>query len=161
MHPAGAIGEVQVKGYVTIGYYKDAEKNLAAFTPDGYFRTGDLGLLDPDGFLHFRGRIKEMIKTGGINVAPAEVEEILMAMPGVQLAYVIGVPDPVRDEIIGAVVVRRPGTAVTEADLLGHCKRQLAAYKLPRSFRFVEEAALPVTTTGKVQKNRLVEFFQA
>jgi fatty-acyl-CoA synthase len=158
--PAGTTGEVQVKGYVTIGYYKDAEKNLAAFTPDGYFRTGDLGVLDADGFLHFRGRIKEMIKTGGINVAPAEVEEILMAIPGVQLAYVIGVPDPVRDEIIGAVVVPRPGMAVSETELLGHCKEQLAAYKLPRSFRFVEEAALPTTTTGKVQKSRLVEFFR-
>ena len=71
-----------MKGYVTVGYYKDEEKNQAAFTPDGYFRTGDLGVLDRDGFLLFRGRIKEMIKTGGINVAPAEVEEILMAAPG-------------------------------------------------------------------------------
>jgi len=155
----GAVGEIQVKGYVTVGYYKDEEKTQAAFTPDGYFRTGDLGVLDDEGFLQFRGRIKEMIKTGGINVAPAEVEEILMAAPGVQIALVTGVPDPVRDEIIGAVVVPHPGATVTEAGLLEHCKAQLAGYKLPRAFRVVQETDLPLTTTGKVQKNRLVELF--
>lgn len=158
--PIGEPGEIQVKGYVTVGYYKDEEKNQAAFTPDGYFRTGDLGVLDRDGFLLFRGRIKEMIKTGGINVAPAEVEEILMAAPGVQIALVAGVPDPVRDEIIGAVVVARPGATVTESALLEHCKGQLSAYKLPRIFRFVQEDQLPLTTTGKVQKNRLVDLFR-
>ncbi|HET6608782.1 MAG TPA: AMP-binding protein, partial [Rhodopila sp.] len=107
--PTGEAGEIQVKGYVTIGYYKDRERTQAAFTSDGYFRTGDLGFVDRDGFLYFRGRLKEMIKTGGINVAPAEVEEILMAHPDVELALVVGVPDPVRDEIVGAIVVPRPG----------------------------------------------------
>lgn len=156
----GEPGEVQMKGYVTIGYYKDEDKNRASFTPDGYFRTGDLGFLDADGFLFFRGRLKEMIKTGGINVAPAEVEEILMAEPAVKVAYVVGVPDAVRDEIIGAVVVAEPGAEITEAQLMDRCRRELAAYKLPRAFRFVKEADLPLTTTGKVQKNRLAEFFQ-
>ncbi|HEX2137010.1 MAG TPA: AMP-binding protein [Microvirga sp.] len=158
--PTGSVGEIQVKGYVTVGYYKDEDKNRDSFTADGYFRTGDLGYVDADGYLYFRGRIKEMIKTGGINVAPAEVEEILAAQPGVQLAYVIGVPDPVRDEIIGAVIVPAPGASVTESDLLESCRKQLAAYKMPRVFRFVAEKDLPLTTTGKVQKNRLVEFFR-
>jgi fatty-acyl-CoA synthase len=88
-----------------------------------------------------------------------EVEEILMAHPDVQLAYVVGVPDQVRDEVIGAVIVRRPGTSVDALALTAHCKAALAAYKLPRLYRFVEETSLPLTTTGKLQKNRLVEFF--
>jgi fatty-acyl-CoA synthase len=153
------IGEIRVKGYVTIGYYKDADKNREAFDENGYFRTGDLGFLDRAGKLHFRGRTKEMIKTGGINVAPVEIEEILMAHPAVKLAYVVGVPDPQRDEVIAAVVVNRRGQAVSERDLLAHCRNALAAYKLPRLVKFVDEAALPLTVTGKLQKNRLGEFF--
>lgn len=156
----GEVGEIQVKRYVTIGYYKDEDKNLAAFTPDGYFRTGDLGILDAEGYLYFRGRIKEMIKTGGINVAPAEVEEILMAQKGVKLAYVVGVPDPVRDEVIAAVIVATDEDGKREDQLLETCKKHLALYKVPRLFRFVEEADLPLTTTGKLQKNRLVDFFE-
>jgi fatty-acyl-CoA synthase len=144
---------------VTVGYYKDAEKNRAAFDADGYFVTGDLGLLDEMGRLHFRGRIKEMIKTGGINVAPVEVEETLMAHPGVKLACVTGVPDARRDEVIAAVIVCEAGRTVAEADLLAHCRRELAAYKIPRLVKFVSEAELPLTVTGKLQKNRLVEFF--
>lgn len=157
--PAGEAGEIQVKGYVTIGYYKEPDKTDAAFTPDGFFRTGDLGFVDQDGFLYFRGRLKEMIKTGGINVAPAEVEEILMAHQDVALALVVGVPDPVRDEIVGAIIVPRPGAVPQEDDLMEHCRKQLAAYKLPRRFRFMREADLPLTTTGKIQKNRLSSLF--
>lgn len=157
--PPGVPGEIQMKGYVTVGYYKDEDKNRASFTEDGYFRTGDLGFLDEDGYLFFRGRLKEMIKTGGINVAPAEVEEILMSDKAVKVAYVVGVPDPVRDEIIGAIVVPQPGAHVTEERLMEICRGQLAAYKLPRAFRFVKEADLPLTTTGKVQKNRLADLF--
>lgn len=157
--PPGDVGEIRVKGYVTVGYYKDENKNRAAFDAQGYFVTGDLGFLDSDGRLHFRGRMKEMIKTGGINVAPVEVEETLMAHSGVKLAYVIGVPDPRRDEVIAAIVVPRAGHDVDEADLLAHCRRQLAAYKIPRLVRFVSEAELPLTTTGKLQKNRLADLF--
>lgn len=155
----GEVGEVRVKGYVTVGYYKDEDKNREAFDAEGWFRTGDLGLVDAAGYLHFRGRIKEMIKTGGINVAPVEVEEILMSHPDVQLAYVVGVPDAVREEVIGAVVVRRPGADVAAETLTAHCRAALAAYKLPRLYRFVEETSLPLTTTGKLQKNRLAAFF--
>jgi fatty-acyl-CoA synthase len=156
----GEVGEIRVKGYVTVGYYKDEEKNRAAFDADGYFVTGDLGTLDAQGRLYFRGRIKEMIKTGGINVAPVEVEETLMAHPAVKLACVTGVPDARRDEVIAALVVCEAGQSVAEADLLAHCRRALAAYKIPRLVKFVNEADLPLTVTGKLQKNRLAEFFK-
>jgi fatty-acyl-CoA synthase len=158
---AGEVGEIRVKGYVTVGYYKDDEKNRAAFDRDGYFVTGDLGYLDAAGYLHFRGRIKEMIKTGGINVAPVEVEEILMSHPAVKVAYVVGVPDAQRDELIAAVVVRRQECAIAEAELTAHCRRALAGYKVPRLMKFVAETELPLTVTGKVQKNRLGELFMA
>ncbi len=157
--PRGAIGEIRLKGYVTIGYYKDADKNRAAFDAAGYFITGDLGFLDAEGRLHFRGRIKEMIKTGGINVAPVEVEEILLKHPAVKLAFVTGVPDRRRDEVIAAVIVRHPAQDVDQAALLEHCRRELAAYKVPRLMRFVHESDLPLTVTGKLQKNRLADFF--
>lgn len=159
---ADQIGEIQVKRYVMVGYYKDEDKNREAFTADGYFRTGDLGFYDSDGYLHFRGRIKEMIKTGGINVAAAEVEELLMRMEGVRLAFVIGVPDAMRDEIIAAVIV--PGeinAAPSEAAVTDYLRGLLAAYKLPRRYCFVEERDLPLTTTGKVQKTELARFFQS
>ncbi len=155
------IGEIRVKGYVTVGYYKDEEKNRAAFDAEGYFRTGDLAFLDEAGNIHFRGRSKEMIKTGGINVSPAEVEQVLMEHPAVQMAYVVGVPDAVRDEVIGAVVIKRPDAAVSEADLDKHCREALAAYKMPRRWIFVDETKLPLTVTGKLQKNRLHELFGA
>jgi fatty-acyl-CoA synthase len=155
--PPGELGEIRVKGYVTCGYYKDPARTAESFDELGYFRTGDLGVVDADGNLHFRGRIKEMVKTGGINVAPVEVEDILLAHPGVHLAFVTGVPDPTRDEALAAVVVLKQGAVVSEADLLAHCRKALAAYKIPRLVRFVNESALPLTTTGKVQKNRIAE----
>jgi len=127
----------------------------ASFDADGFFLTGDLGLIDADGRVRFRGRIKEMVKTGGINVAPIEVEEVLLAHPAVQLAFVVGVPDAARDEILAAaVVLKQPGAADAEA-LLAHCRTRLAAYKLPRLFKFVAESDLPLTVTGKIQKNRI------
>ena len=156
---ANEVGEIRVKGYVTVGYYKDDDKNRAAFDANGYFRTGDFGYLDSQGYLHFRGRIKEMIKTGGINVAPIEVEEILMAHPAVKVAYVVGIPDAQRDELIAAVIVRRPDCELEEAELIAHCRRAVAAYKVPRRLKFVAEADLPLTVTGKLQKNRLTELF--
>lgn len=157
--PRGTVGEIRLKGYVTIGYYKDEDKNRAAFDADGYFRTGDLGFLDDAGYLHFRGRLKEMIKTGGINVAPVEVEESLLRYPGVKLAFVTGVPDARRDEAIAAVIVPHESASLSKAALAEHCRRELASYKVPRLMTFVREADLPLTITGKLQKNRLHEFF--
>ena len=119
--PAGEVGEIKVRGYVTCGYYRADDKNREAFDDEGWFRTGDLGFLDESGRLHFRGRLKEMIKTGGINVAPVEVEEVLMSHAGVEQAYVVGLPDAERDEIVGAVVVPRDRPSVDETTLRAHC----------------------------------------
>ena len=157
--PRGAVGEIRLKGYVTIGYYKDEDKNREAFDANGYFKTGDLGFLDENDNLYFRGRLKEMIKTGGINVAPVEVEDILVRHPAVKLAFVTGVPDERRDEVIAAVIVPHDGAAVDQSTLTDYCRRELASYKVPRLMAFVNENDLPLTTTGKLQKNRLVDFF--
>ncbi len=157
--PPNQVGEIRVKGYVTPGYYKDPEKNAAAFDADGFFLTGDLGLLDETGRLYFRGRIKEMVKTGGINVAPAEVEEILLTHPDIAGAFVIGLPDPVRDEILAAVVVLKQGHGAQESAIDAFCREHLALYKIPRRYRFVSETDLPLTVTGKLQKNRLADLF--
>jgi fatty-acyl-CoA synthase len=159
--PPGGVGEIRVKGYVTLGYYKDAERTAESFDEHGYFRTGDLGWADADGYLYFRGRIKEMVKTGGINVAPAEVEEILMSHPGVHLAFVIGVRDELRDEALAAVIVAKPQARLAADELARFCRQSLAAYKVPRLFRVVVERELPLTSTGKVQKSRLAETFFA
>ena len=159
--PQGKVGEIRIKGHVTSGYFKDPQRTAEAFDADGFFKTGDLGFFDADGSLHFRGRIKEMVKTGGINVAPVEVEQILVTHPDVHLAFVTGVPDPERDEILAAVVVCKPGAQLSAAQLDAFCRKSLAGYKVPRRIRFVAEHELPLTTTGKLQKNRLAALFFA
>jgi len=156
---AGTAGEITLKGNVLTGYWNDPVRTAEAFTADGYFRTGDLGLLDDDGFLYYRGRLKELVKTGGINVAPAEVEEVLSTHPAVELAFVTGIPDVRLDEALAAVIVARRGVAVSEAELAAHCRATLAAYKTPRHFRFVDAGVLPLTTTGKLKRNELPGLF--
>ena len=155
--PQGDTGEIRLKGYVTPGYYKDPEKTAEAFDPEGYFRTGDLGFFDADGYLYFRGRTKEMIKTGGINVSPAEIEKVLIGHAAVELAYVIGLKDARRDEIVAAVIVARK--EVEAETLLALCRETLAVYKVPRRVKFVTATDLPLTSTGKLQKNRLKDLF--
>ena len=155
--PTGEVGEILVRGYVTPGYYKDPEKNDAAFDTDGFLITGDLGALGDDGRLRFRGRIKEMVKTGGINVAPLEVEEVLLGHPAVEQAYVVGLPDARKEEILAAVVVLRDGHDAEPDALRAFCKTALAAFKVPQEFRLMRRDELPVTATGKVQKFRLAE----
>ena len=158
----GDVGEIRIKGCVTPGYYKDPDITAQSFDEQGYFRTGDLGYIDADGCLHFHGRLKEIVKTGGISVSPAEIEATLMTHPGVHLALVLGVPDAVRDEILVAVIVPKPGIAPSEAELAQLCRDHLAAYKVPRRFKFAREDDLPLTTTGKVQKNKVAgKFFAA
>jgi fatty-acyl-CoA synthase len=159
--PTGEVGEIRVKGYVTNGYYKDPARTAESFDEQGYFKTGDLGWHDAEGYLYFRGRLKEMVKTGGINVAPVEVEEVLLSHPAVHAAFVTGVPDAVHDEVLAAVIVRKPGAALSEKELADFCRKALAAYKVPRLIRFVAESELPLTTTGKLQKNRLASTFFA
>jgi len=153
--PAGEIGELAVGGYVTPGYYRAPELNAAAFDADGFFLTGDLGVIDLDGRVRFHGRLKEMIKTGGINVAPLEVEQMLLQHPDIVQAYVVGVPDAAKGEIVAAAVERRDGSAADVAAILAFCRERLASYKVPA--RLVLHAAddLPRTPTGKIHKPSL------
>lgn len=155
VQPAGEVGEIRVAGPVIKEYLRDPLKTAEAFDAQGFFRTGDLGFLDGDGRLHFKGRIKEMVKSGGINIAPAEVEEVLMRHPSVRTAYVIGVPHPALDEALVAFVVAEPGCTPATDELQAYCRREMAAYKVPYRFHLTTEAELPLTTTGKLQKSRL------
>jgi fatty-acyl-CoA synthase len=158
----GEVGEIQVLTPVTPGYYKDEDKNREAFLDDGYFRTGDLGRIDEDGYLVFEGRLKDMIKVGGINVSPAEVESVLMENAAIAAAYVVAVPDKIRGEIVGAVVIpnnRSADSEALEAAMRSRMKADLSAYKRPSRYLFVSEAELPLTTTGKLKRNELFRLF--
>jgi len=155
--PPGEIGEITLRGYITPGYYKDPEKNAAASDADGFFLTGDLGWFDTDGRLRFHGRLKDVVKTGGLNVSPVEVEQILLGHPAVEQAHVLGVPDPSREEAVAAVVVLKEGAGASADELRAFCRQALAAFKVPQHIRFVPREALPLTASGKVQKHRLRE----
>ena len=155
--PVGEVGEILVRGLLTPGYYRDPEKNAASFDAEGFLLTGDIGFIGEDGRLRFRGRIKEMVKTGGINVAPLEVEEVLLGDPAVEQAYVVGIPDPRKEEILVAVVVAKPGRAADPAALRALCRDALAAYKVPQEIHVMAREHLPLTSTGKVQKFKLAE----
>jgi fatty-acyl-CoA synthase len=155
--PSGEVGELRVKGHVTPGYYNDIDQTRAAFDPDGYFVTGDLGLVGDDGRVRFRGRLKEMIKTAGMNVAPLEVEAVLLSHAAVKQAYVVGVPDRARGELVVAAVELRDGAPATPEALAAFCRERLAGYKVPARFVFRRAEEFPRTPTGKVQKPRLRE----
>ena len=121
-------------------------------------KTGDLAAWDDGGRLLFRGRLKEMLKSGGINIAPREIETFLQDRPGVAEAYVVGLPDPAKGEVPVAVVIAEPGASLdTPMSLRQACRAELAAYKTPQRIEIVERAALPVTATGKVRKHELAE----
>jgi fatty-acyl-CoA synthase len=151
-------GEIRVKGYnVTRGYYDDPEKTAASFDGEGFFRTGDIGSMTPAGFLQFKGRYKDMLKTSGINVSAVEVESFLEAYPGVQEVQLCGIPDAVKDEVGVAFVKLSPGAAIKEEDLFLHCKQNIASYKIPKYIRFVDD--FPRTGSGKVKKFELRERF--
>ncbi|WP_418320871.1 class I adenylate-forming enzyme family protein [Piscinibacter sakaiensis] len=152
---ADEVGEIRVKGPLVKEYFKDPQKTAEAFDADGFFMTGDLGMLDADGRMYYKGRTKEMVKSGGINIAPAEVEEVLMRHPGVRTAYVIGVPHSTLDEALVAIIVAEAGSEPGADELKRFCAAEMAAYKVPHRFHFTTESQLPLTTTGKVQKMKL------
>lgn len=155
--PAGEVGELCVAGHVTPGYFRAPELDAAAFDGEGYFHTGDLGLVGHDGRVRFRGRLKEMIKTGGINVAPLEVEGVLLQHPDVKQAYVVGVPDRDRDEVVVAVLELREAAAADAGALVAFCRDRLASYKVPTQLVFRKADELPRTPTGKIHKPGLRE----
>ena len=149
------VGEVWLRApNVAAGYFNRPRETASALTPDGWLRTGDGGYLDEGGYLFLTDRIKDMVVSGGENVYPIEVEEVLSQHPGVLEAAVIGVRDARWGEAVAALVVRRPGVAEVDADeLVGFARHRLAGYKLPRRVEFVNE--LPKTPTGKVLKREL------
>ena len=155
--PSGEVGELAVSGYITPGYYRAPELDAAAFGREGHFLTGDLGSIEADGFIRFRGRLKEMIKTGGINVAPREVEEVLLQHPDVVQAYVVGVSDPAKGEVVAAAVELRTGAANDTAAIVRFCRERLASYKVPTRLVFRSADALPRTPTGKIHKPSLTQ----
>jgi fatty-acyl-CoA synthase len=157
--PAGREGELQFRGpLVTPGYYKKPEETAAAFTPDGWFRSGDLGVQDGDGHTIFKGRLREVLRISHHMVAPGEIEAVLMAHPGVEQAFVVGVPDARTNEAAVAYVIARPGASVAEAELQAFCRGRVASYKIPRAVRFVADVPRTPSPHGdKVQRVRLRE----
>jgi len=151
----GDIGHIQVSGpSVFAGYWQMPEKNAEEFTADGFFRTGDVGNVSPDGYVTIVGRSKDLIITGGYNVYPKEIEIAIDEVEGVQESAVFGVPHPDFGEAVTAVVVRRAGSAgPAEKEVLAALKSKVANFKVPKHVYFVEE--LPRNAMGKVQKNVL------
>ena len=152
--PQGEIGEIAIRGHnVMRGYWRKPEETAKAI-PDGWFRTGDLGRVDKDGYFEIVDRKKDMIIRGGYNVYPREIEEVLYEHPAVAEAAVIGLPHPALGEEVGAAVVVKPGSDVTAEELREHVKAQVAAYKYPRAVWLVD--ALPKGPTGKIVKREIV-----
>ena len=150
----GSAGEICVKGpQVMSGYWRQGEENADAFTLDGFFRTGDMGVLDAQGFLKIVDRKKDMVLVSGFNVYPNEIEAVAGACPGVAESACVGVPDERTGEAVKLFVVRTPGASVSEDDVLRHCRRELVAYKVPKHMRFVD--ALPKSTVGKILRRDL------
>lgn len=150
----GLPGEVLVRGFnVMSGYYEDEQATAEVLTPDGWLRTGDIGVLDAAGNLRITDRIKDMFIVGGFNAYPAEIEQLLGLHPDVADVAVIGVPDARLGEVGRAYVVRRPGALLTADDLIAWSRREMANYKVPRSVEFVAE--LPRNASGKVVKGAL------
>lgn len=156
---AGALGALLIKGFVTSGYLRDPEGTADAFDRDGYFRTGDLARIDEAGRLRFHSRLKEVIKVGGINVSAREVEELIDEHPRVRQVHVVGVPDPVRGEVIVAFVEAVGGLqdGLQEDDVRAHVAQRAASFKVPAHVLLRTDAQLPRVASGKVPKFRLRE----
>jgi fatty-acyl-CoA synthase len=149
--PSGAVGEICVRGYqVMQGYYKKPEETAQTIDADGWFHTGDSGLLRADGCMRFLGRYKDLLKVGGENVDPAEVEQLLLDDPRVNHVAVVGVSDPRLAEVPVAFIVRAAGASLGEDDVVAACRGRIASFKIPRRVFFVD--AFPMTGSGKIQK---------
>src|SRR3989441_509371 len=154
--PGGTPGEIQVRSYMTMqGYYKRPEETAKTIDPEGWVHTGDMGLIRADGHLRFLGRYKDMLKIGGENVDPMEVETFLMGHPAINLAAVVAFPDARLSEVGVAFVRLEPGEALGEAEVIDYCRDKIASFKIPRHVIFVAE--FPMTGSGKIQKAKLRE----
>src|SRR5206468_1869759 len=150
----GEPGEVCAKGpQVMRGYWNQSLANAAAFTPDGYFKTGDVGQFDDAGFLRIVDRKKDMVIVSGFNVFPNEIEAVAAGCPGVFECACIGTPDDKTGEAVKLFIVKAPGATLTAEDVIAFCRKELTAYKVPKIVRFVD--ALPKSTVGKILRRDL------
>ncbi len=154
--PSGVPGEILVRSYMTMqGYYGKPAETERALDREGWLHSGDMGIVRTDGHLRFMGRYKDMLKIGGENVDPMEVEAFLMGLAGINLAAVVSFPDARLSEVGVAFVRREPGHALTDGEVLAHCKGRIASFKIPRHVIFVDD--FPMTSSGKIQKVKLRE----
>ena len=152
----GTPGEILVRGYMVMqGYYRKPEETAKAIDDDGWMHSGDMGLIRTDGHLRLMGRYKDMLKIGGENVDPLEVEAYLASHPAIKAAAVVGVPDARLSEIAVVFLQAMPGQQLTVREVADHCRGKIASYKIPRHVFLVEE--FPMTGSGKVQKSKLRE----
>jgi acyl-CoA synthetase (AMP-forming)/AMP-acid ligase II len=148
-------GEIRIRGFLLFdGYYKQPEETARVIDDQGWFRTGDLGSLDAEGRIRFHGRIKDVLKVGGENVSPLEVEAWLSTHPDVMVAQVVGAPDERLDEVVAAFIQLKPGASVAAEEIVEYCEGQIASFKVPRVVRFVEEWPMSAT---KIQRSALRE----
>jgi len=158
--PVGDIGNIQVQGpNVFLGYWRMPEKTAEEFTADGYFKTGDVGKTDTDGYITIVGRSKDLIISGGYNVYPAEIEGFINELPGVAESAVVGVPHADFGEVGVAVVIAKPGATPDSLQIMAAMKSKMANFKVPKQCFLVNE--LPRNAMGKVQKNVLREQYKA
>jgi len=154
--PRGTAGELCTRGYsVMLGYWNDAHSTRQAIDAARWMHTGDLAVMDAQGYVNIVGRIKDMVLRGGENIYPREVEEFLYTRPEIADVQVIGVPDLKYGEELMAWVKLRPGATLTGDELRAFCKGKIATYKIPRYWKFVD--GFPMTVTGKVQKYKMRE----
>jgi len=154
--PPGVPGEILVRSYMTMqGYYGKPEETALAIDGDGWVHSGDMGVIRADGHLRFMGRYKDMLKIGGENVDPTEVEAFLMSHAGIDLAAVVSFPDSRLSEVGVAFVKCHVGCSLTDVEVLSHCKGRIASFKIPRHVVFVDD--FPMTSSGKIQKVKLRE----
>ena len=152
--PAGSEGEIRISGYCLLDRYHNAPEATAEAMRDGWLRTGDLGVLTPDGYIRYTGRLKDMLKVGGENVAALEIEALVNDHPDVVLSQVVGVPDERLVEVPALFVQCHDGTAATGQTLVDYCRERISRFKVPRYVVFV--ADWPMSAT-KIQKFRLKE----
>jgi fatty-acyl-CoA synthase len=159
--PPGTPGELVYRGFQQFeGYYADPEGTAAAVDPEGWLHSGDGGAIDADGYVTYLGRIKDMLKVGGENVAAAEIESLLLRHPAVSIVQVVAAPDPKYSEVPAAYVELHERAAATAEELIAFCRGQIASFKLPRYVRFVRQGEWPMSAT-KIQKAVLRERIRA
>jgi fatty-acyl-CoA synthase len=154
--PRGTHGELLTRGYlVMLGYWEDPENTAAAIDAARYMHTGDVAVMDDDGYVNISGRIKDMVIRGGENVYPREVEEFLYTHPAIKDVSIVGVPDEKFGEELCAWIVVADGASLTEDEVRAYCRDRIAHYKIPRYVKFVD--GFPMTVTGKIQKYKMRE----